>query len=97
MEYTLTEHGLSVKGGLASGAGTGVSLILPVIRNGGETAVSGRSALIGGRLRVTSATAIGYEGAVFNPAPGFEAENLRIHPGRDGLFDVMISVEEGSG
>ena len=97
MEYTLTEHGLSVKGGLASGAGTGVSLILPVIRNGGETAVSDRSALIGGRLRITSTTAIDYEGPVFNPAPGFEAENLRIHPGRDGLFDVMISVEEGSG
>ena len=52
---------------------------------------------IGGWLRITSATEIGYEGPVFNPAPGFEAENLRIHPGMDGLFDVMISVEEPSG
>lgn len=97
LEYTLTEQGLSVKGGLASGTETGVSLILPVIQGGGETAASGRSVLIGGRLRITSATAVEYEGPVFNPAPGFEAENLRIHPGRDGLFDVMISVEEVSG
>ena len=97
LEYTLTEQGLAVKGGLISGAGTGAVLILPVIRSGGETAVSGCSAVIGGRLRITPATEIVYEGPVFNPAPGFEAENLRIRPGRDGLFDVMISVEEVSG
>ena len=86
-----------MKGKLTSGAETGTALILPVIRSGGETAVSGFSVLIGGRLRITSATEIGYEGPVFNPAPGFEAENLRIRPRRDGMFDVMISVEEPSG
>ena len=69
---------------------------LPVICSGDAPAVSGRSAVIDGKLRVTTTGTIEYEGPVFNLAPGFEAANLVIHPDREGLFDLTISVEEPS-
>ena len=96
MEYTLTGQGLSVRGKVTSGTKTGVSLILPVICSGDAPVVSDRSALIDGRLRVTSSAAIEYEGPVFNLAPGFEAANLVIHPDSNGWVDLMISLEEPS-
>ena len=96
LEYTLTGQGLSVRGGLTSGTKAGISMILPVICSGAVPAVSGRSAVIDGRLRVTTTGTIEYEGPVFNLAPGFEAANLIIHPDREGLFDLTISVEEPS-
>ena len=96
LEYTLTEQGLSVKGGLTSGTKADTSLILPVICSGNAPAVSGRSAVIDGKLRVTTTGTIEYEGPVFNLAPGFEAANLVIHPDGEGLFDLTISVEEPS-
>ena len=96
LEYTLTGQGLSVKGGFSSGTKTGTALILPVICDGNVPAVSGRSAVIDGKLRATSSGAIEYEGPVFNLAPGFEAVNLIVHPDGEGMFDLTISVEEPS-
>ena len=96
LEYTLTAQGLAIKGQIPSGPETGLSLVLPVICSGDAPEISGRSALIDGRLRVDSSAAIEYAGPVFNLAPGFEAANLMIYPDGEGVFDVMISLEEPS-
>ena len=94
LEYRLAKRGLTVKGGVTAGPKTGASFILPVIWSRRQLAISGRTALIDGRIRVISSTAIEYRGPVFNLAPGFEAACLMIYPSREGLFDFSISWED---
>ena len=92
LTYALSEQGLSVEGRITAAAKTGVLFYLPVVCPADlPPAVSGQSALIGGKLRVISATAIEYLGPVFSLAPGFEAANLCIHPGGDGSFAFSVS------
>ncbi|MBR6184688.1 MAG: hypothetical protein IKQ41_00325 [Clostridia bacterium] len=95
LEYTLTKQSLSIKGGITAGEKTGASFILPLICPADHKPVLfGRSALIHGRLRVVSASDMDCAGPVFNLAPGFEAVNLSIYPGEDGLFDFSIAMED---
>ncbi len=94
LEYALTQRGLTVKGGIAASSNDGISYILPVIWNRHQLEITDRSALIDGRIRVISSSAIEYKGPVFNLAPGFEAACLMIHPSREGLFDFSISWED---
>ena len=88
LTYTLTERGLSIHG-TASAA-----LILPIVCPANRPpAVSEKSVLLDGRLRVTSATGIAYKGPVFSLAPGFEAANLSAAPDEKGSLDVFIEIQ----
>ena len=94
LEYTLTKRGLAIKGRITKEPKNGASFVLPIIWNKNQLELSDRAALIDGRLRVVSSTAIEYRGPVFNLAPGFEAACLAIHPGPEGSFDFSISWED---
>ena len=48
--------------------------------------------VIGGRLRVDASNPIEYKGPMFNPAPGFEAANLCVHPDREGRWEISLSL-----
>ncbi len=94
LEYALSARGLSIKGGITAGKKTGASFVLPVVCPADrQPAVSGRSVLLGGRLRVEASAPIEYKGPVFNLAPGFECANLAVHPDDEGFFDLFISME----
>ena len=96
LTYELSGEGLCVKGRCTYGAKAGTLFYyLPVIcPTYLQPAVSGESALIGGRLRITSSAAVECPGPVFSLAPGFEAVNLRILPGDDGTFLFSVAYDE---
>ena len=94
LSYTLSEQGLSIRGGITAGAKAGAYFILPVVCPSDRPPVfSSGSVLMDGGLRVRSSAAVDHQGPVFNLAPGFECANLVIHPNEDGFFDFSITFE----
>ena len=88
--YHLSDEGLYVCSRV-TGGGKAV-FRLPVICPVDEpNKVSGHSALIGGRIRVTASGPIAYKGIVFSLAPGFEAADLVVRPGEDGAFSFSVT------
>ena len=92
LTYVLSDRGLSVRGRITGGGKTGALFRLPIVCPAdAQPAVSGKSVLIGGTLRVTSTASIDPPDPVFSLAPGFETADLCIRPDEDGSFAFSIS------
>ena len=90
LTYRLSDEGLYVCGRVTGG--DKAVFRLPVICPADDPPnVSGREALIGGRIRVTASGPIACQGTVFSLAPGFEAADLRVSPGEDGALSFSVT------